>query len=107
MLAPVVSYVNATTCFEGDARRAATQSFEDSRKAVISYLAFRGANLYFLFDAMDNYPVRNQTFSKIFSGLFQALNKVSDDSSRIQVTFCVPEEVEEFMSSASTNLRKR
>ena len=106
ILAPVAAYVNATISFEGDPKRAAKQSFEDARLAVVAYLAHRGANLYFLFDSMDHYPVRHHTFARIFSGLFQALNKVSDDSPRIQVTFCVPEEIEEFMSSSSTNLMK-
>ncbi|WP_157275352.1 P-loop ATPase, Sll1717 family [Pelomonas sp. Root1444] len=106
LLAPVTAYVNATISFNGDAKRAARQSFEGARRAVMAYLDHRGAKLYFLFDSMEHYPVRQLTFSRIFAGLFQALNKVSDDSPRIQVTFCVPEEVEDFMSSSSTNLMK-
>jgi hypothetical protein len=106
ILEPIDIYINATNFFEGNPKQHAKKSFEDSRNAVITYLEHRGANLYFLFDSMDNYPVRHHTFSKIFSGLFQALTKVSDDSPRIHVTFCVPEEVEEFMVSGSTNLMK-
>ncbi|MDN3920122.1 P-loop ATPase, Sll1717 family [Roseateles violae] len=106
LLAPVDAYVNAAGPFEGNPRDEARRSFEASRRAVLAYLESRGVNLYFLFDSMDNYPVRKPTFSKIFTGLFQALTRVSDDSPRIHVTFCVPEEVEDFMTASSTNLMK-
>lgn len=106
LLAPVERYVMADGAFEGSAHQHAKSLFLQAKNAVIAFLNSRRSRLYFLFDSMENYPVRNPVFLRIISGLFQGLTKVSDDSPRITVSFSIPEEIETFITSGSTNLMK-
>jgi hypothetical protein len=106
LLAAVDSYVNVDGFFEGPARDRAKILLTSAKSAVVEFLNRRDSKLYFLFDSMENYPVRHTTFVKIIAGLFQGLTKVSDDSRRIIVSFCVPEEIESFITSTSSNLMK-
>jgi hypothetical protein len=80
--------------------------FDSARLAVLGFLQKRNSRLFFLFDSMENYPVRQPTFIRIISGLFQGLTRLNDDSTRIRVTFCIPEEIEGFMTADSGNLMK-
>lgn len=105
-LEPVDHYVNATAPGDAPPRQAAERLFHNARRAVIDFLDDRNAKLYFLFDSMDNYPVRSATFAGILSGLFQALTAVSHETPRIIISFCMPEEVENFLVAGSSNLMK-
>lgn len=106
ILAPVDQYVHEECDFEGTAQQQAKHLFNKARVAIINFLTIKSSRLYFLFDSMENYPVRNATFSRIISGLFQGLTKVNDDSARIIVSFCIPEEIESFMTAEPGNLMK-
>jgi len=106
LLAAVDKYVNAEELGNAPPRAAAERMFEEAKRAVIAFLDERNAKLYFLFDSMDNYPVRNVTFARILSGLFQALTSVSHETHRIIISFCMPEEVESFLVAGSSNLMK-
>lgn len=106
LLDPVDKYVHADGIFEGSAQNHAKNLFKLAKSAVLHFLQSRSSKLYFLFDSMENYPVRSPTFLKIISGLFQGLTKINDESSRIVVSFCIPEEIESFVTSGSANLMK-
>jgi len=106
ILEPVSQYVNADGSFDGPAHLHARNLFSAAKAAVLNFLAKRRSRLYFLFDSMENYPVRNLIFPKIIAGLFQGLSKVNDDSLKITVSFCIPEEIEAFFASRSANLMK-
>ncbi len=106
LLEPVEKYVNADGAFEGAAHVQALNLFLAAKASVLDFLTKRRSQLYFLFDSMENYPVRNPTFLKIIGGLFQGLSKISDESSHITVSFCIPEEIENFFASSSANLMK-
>lgn len=106
LLDPVDKYVNVDGFFEGAAHKKANELFDSAQQSILQFLDRTESKLYFLFDSMDNYPVRNETFSKILSGLFQGLTKINDDSPRIVVSFCIPEEIEGFIAAGSANLMK-
>lgn len=106
LLAPVDSYVNVDGVFEGSAHQRAKAVFADARRSVLAFLTERNSRLYFLFDSMENYPVRHGTFVKIIAGLFQGLTRINDESARFIVSFCIPEEIESFITSGSSNLMK-
>lgn len=106
LLAPVDRYVNAAGPIDGRPRQAAERMFDEARQAVVAFLSARNSKLYFLFDSMDNYPVRSVTFARILSGLFQALTSVSHETPNIIISFCMPEEVENFLIAGSSNLMK-
>jgi hypothetical protein len=105
-LKAVDEYINVDGFFNGSARDKAVTLFENAKRCVLHFLEHRGETLYFLFDSMDDYPIRNATFSRILTGLFQGLTKVSDDSANIIVSFCIPEEIETFIAAGSSNLMK-
>jgi hypothetical protein len=106
LLKPVDQYINVDGFFDGTPEDQARVVFENARKCVLDFLAKTRSTLYFLFDSMDEYPVRNATFSRILSGLFQGLTQLSDESSRIVVSFFIPEEIENFNALESSNLMK-
>jgi hypothetical protein len=106
LLTPVEKYVMADGEFEGNAHQHARSLFLQAKASVIEFLVSRRSRLYFLFDSMENYPVRNPIFLRIISGLFQGLTRVSDESPRIIVSFCIPEEIESYITSGSANLMK-
>jgi hypothetical protein len=105
-LKPVEKYVNVDGLFHGSAEQQAIAVFEEAKRCVLSFLEQRNATLYFLFDSMDDYPVRNPTFARILGGLFQGLSRLSDESNRVVVSFCIPEEIEAFIALSSSNLMK-
>ena len=106
LLDPVEKYVNADGCFEGSADKQAKLIFQAAKLAVINFLTKRSSKLYFLFDSMEKYPVRHSTFMRIIGGLFQSLTRINDESPRIIVSFCIPEEIESFITTGSPNLMK-
>jgi hypothetical protein len=106
LLDPIEKYVNADGEFEGSAHKHARNVFDRAKAAILNFLNERASRLYFLFDSMENYPVRHPTFLRIISGLFQGLTKINDESPRIIVSFSIPEEIESFITSGSTNLMK-
>ena len=106
LLDPVANYVNADGAFEGTAQNRARSLFDRAKVAILALLSERESRLYFLFDSMENYPVRHPTFLRIISGLFQGLTKINDESPRIVVSFSIPEEIESFITSGSANLMK-
>ncbi|MES0490580.1 MAG: hypothetical protein ABUK01_11335 [Leptospirales bacterium] len=106
VLQPVEQYINVDGIFEGSSEKRANDLFEKARNAVLEFLEIQNSKLYFLFDSMENYPVRNTTFVTIIAGLFQGLSKINDDSMRIIASFCLPEEVESFITNNSANLMK-
>lgn len=105
-LRAVDKYVNVDGLFPGSAEKQAKTVFEDAKRSVLAFLEQRNAKLYFLFDSMDDYPVRNPTFARILGGLFQGLTQLSDESGRVIVSFCIPEEIEAFIALNSSNLMK-
>jgi hypothetical protein len=105
-LHPVRDFINADRPFAGPADMEAKRLFEAARRCVLDLLNARKSRLYFLFDSMERYPVRNPSFTKTFGGLFPALNKINSESDRIQVSFCIPEEIETFLGDASVNFFK-
>jgi hypothetical protein len=106
LLKAVDKYVNVDGDFQGTVQQRAKTVFNAAKSSIVEFLNKKNSRLYFLFDSMDNYPVRNITFVKIISGLFQGLTKISDESPRIIVSFCIPEEIESFVTAASSNLMK-
>lgn len=106
ILAPVNNYISADSPYEGSEVSVAKRLFLMARAAVINFLEQRDALVYFLFDSMERYPVRNPQFSKVLAGLFRSLNQINYDSARVQIVFCIPEEVESFMTQSSANLLK-
>jgi hypothetical protein len=106
LLSAVDQYVNVDGFFEGSAHKRAKVLFYAAKSDVLGFLEERNSRLYFLFDSMENYPVRNETFLKITAGLFQGLTKINDESSRIIVSFCIPEEIESYITTGSSNLMK-
>jgi hypothetical protein len=106
LLKPVDCYVNVDGFFDGTAHEQARFVFDNAKQSVLRFLDELDANLYFLFDSMDEYPVRNASFARILSGLFQGLLKLSDESPRIVISFCIPEEIEAFIATGSSNLMK-
>jgi hypothetical protein len=106
LLKPVDRYIDVDGFFDGTPKEEARQVFESAKRSVLHFLEARDQTLYFLFDSMDDYPVRNATFSRILSGLFQGLTQLNDESRRIVVSFCIPEEIEAFIALESSNLMK-
>lgn len=106
LLGPIDKYVNADGFFEIHPRQQAKTIFNDAKKSVIEFLENKSSKLYFLFDSMERYPLRNPTFIRIIAGLFQGLAKINDESSKIIVSFCIPEEIEPFITYESSNLMK-
>ena len=105
-LQAVVDYVNAAYIPDLSPREAAKRLSAAARQSVSGFLQQHDAQLFFLFDSMENYPVRNQIFTKTLSGLFPAISDISNEEPRINITFCIPEEIEPFMSAGSANLMK-
>jgi hypothetical protein len=105
-LVPVKKYINADSYFQGSAEKEAKKLFDAARYSIVTFLEKRKSHLYFLFDSMENYPVRNTIFTRVLKGLFQALNKINCESEYIQISFCIPEEVEIFLNSNSSTLLK-
>lgn len=105
-LGPVADFINADSCFVGSPKDTAKRLFEDARSAILSFLEKRESRLYFLFDSMEDYPIRNGIFSRVLVGLFQALNMVNTESQYVVISFCIPEEIESFLTQNSANLLK-
>jgi hypothetical protein len=105
-LQPIIDFVNADSFFQGSAKEKAKQLFEAARNSILRFLKKRQSRLYFLFDSMEDYPVRNSVFSRVLGGLFQALSKINGESFNIEISFCIPEEIETFLSPSSANLLK-
>jgi len=105
-LQAVRDFINADRTFVGPADMEAKRLFDAARRCILSLLDVRKSRLYFLFDSMERYPVRNASFTKTFGGLFPALNKINSESERIHVSFCIPEEIETFLGDASVNFFK-
>jgi hypothetical protein len=105
-LLPVRDYINADKPFQGSAEQEAKRLFHRAQRSVLDFLKQRRSQLYFLFDSMENYPVRNTIFSRVLVGLFQALSAVDAESPNVQISFCIPEELEDFLTSSSANLLK-
>jgi len=55
---------------------------------------------------MGKYPVRNEIFAEVLGGLLQGINSLHYDSPRVNVTFCLPEEIERHIESNSSNIMK-
>jgi len=106
LLLAVEQYVNVDGVFEGTAQQRAKVVFTNACKAVKEFLDARNSRLFFLFDSMENYPVRHPTFMKIIVGLFQGLARINDESPRVVVSFTIPEEIETFITANSANLMK-
>lgn len=106
LLEPVRKYVQADDNFNFHPRQQAKIIFEDSRKAIKQFLNERSSKLYFLFDSLERYHLRNPTFIRIIQGLFRGLAKINDESPRVVVAFCIPEEFEPFIASESANIMK-
>jgi len=102
VLSPVRSYVNGSpprsVSSREDASKLAGRLFSEAREAVLTYLEERESDFCFLFDSMENFPVRNLTFEHMLSGMFSALSRLNAVSERVHVTFCLPEEVEGFLN---------
>ncbi|MGZ8937016.1 MAG: P-loop ATPase, Sll1717 family [Halobacteriota archaeon] len=105
-LAPINGYINADKPFQGPADKEAERLFSAARESILDFLTQRSSKVYFLFDSMENYPVRNTIFSRVLTGLFQALNKINSESAPVRISFCIPEEIEGFLASSSANLLK-
>jgi hypothetical protein len=106
ILRSVREFINADRTFVGPAELEAKRLFEAARNCILGLLSARKSPLYFLFDSMERYPVRNPAFTKTFGGLFPALNQINSESEHIHVSFCIPEEVETFLGDASVNYFK-
>lgn len=106
LLDHVNKYVKVDGYFDGDPSQRAKDLFSAAQLSILGFLEQRNSKLYFLFDSMDKYPVRNITFSKILAGLFQGLIKINDETDRIYISFCIPEEIEAFIAAGSANLIK-
>ena len=106
ILEPVDAFVNAETSWVGPATQAAERLLDAAKSAVIDFLELRQSKFYFLFDSMENYPVRSPMFSRVLSGMFPAMREISHATTRIIISFCVPEEVESFLMAGSSNLLK-
>jgi hypothetical protein len=102
----VKNYINADTFFCGPPKKEAEKLFEAACKSIIEFITQRNSKIYFLFDSMENYPVRNPVFASILSGLFKSLQKIDNESYLIKISFCIPEEIEEFLNQGSSNLIK-
>lgn len=105
-LAAVHKHVNLDSDFGSQRQKNASKSFSDAKSSILTFLDKNKSRLFFLFDSLENFPVRNSTFLRIISGLFQGLTRLTDDSRNFIVSFCVPEEVESFVTSGSANLLK-
>jgi len=106
LLEPVDAFVNGETSWVGPANKAAERLLAAARNAVIDFLEVRQSKFYFLFDSMENYPVRSPMFSRVISGMFPAMRTISHQNTRIIISFCVPEEIESFLMAGSANLLK-
>ena len=105
-LMPVHRYINAEAPTGVPLKLAAQQMAEDARDAIVSFLDQRDAQLFFLVDTMERYPIRNSVFAQTLSGMFPAMYKIKANNSRIKIIFSVPEEIESFMAAGSANLMK-
>lgn len=105
-LDPVRDYVEGNGTYEGSPEQEARRRFEAARRSILDFLSQRRSHLYFLFDSMENYPVRHPLFSRVLTGLFQALHAIDAESPYIKVSFCIPEELENFLTGNSANLAK-
>lgn len=100
------AYINADAPPGVPLELAARQMAKDARDAIVTFLDDRDAQLFFLVDTMERYPIRNSVFAQTLSGMFPAMYKIKASNSRIKITFSVPEEIESFMAAGSANLMK-
>jgi hypothetical protein len=100
-LANVRKYINAETTLASSAEEAARNLFSQAKAEVLRLLTRRKLSLYYLFDSMDRYPIRNPLFGKVLAGFFQALVKINNESARLQVYFCLPEEIDRYVTKLS------
>jgi len=103
-LGPVQTYINQDGHFTGPAAIAAKQRFDDAKAAVIQFVRLRNSRIIFLFDSMESYPVRNQIFLQFVGGLLIGIKRIR--SATVSVTFCLPEEIEAYLSHHSSNIMK-
>jgi hypothetical protein len=105
-LAPIEKYIVADGSYTGSPEKAASDLFENAKAAALNYARLRMSRIVFLIDSMERYPVRNVVFSEVLSGLLHAINTVHYESDLIHITFCLPEEIEAHLMSASANIMK-
>lgn len=105
-LSAVSDFVNGVSFSDLPATKAAEQLFQKAKDQILSFLKYRNSRLLILFDSMDNYPTRKALFARILSGFFQALYEINHTSDLIDVTFCIPEEIESHFTANSANVLK-
>lgn len=104
-LAPLSNFFDPREDNGGPTDREERRIRTAARRSITSFLEERESKLYFLFDSMEDYPVRDYVSSQVFSGLFKALRSLNTEP-RIHVSFTIPEELEDFLNKISSNLMK-
>lgn len=105
-LAPVERYMLADGRYIGSPHEEAERLFNAARDAILAFINDRKTQINLLIDSMEKYPVRNEIFAEVLGGLLQGINNVHYDSPRVNVTFCLPEEIERHLVSGSANIMK-
>lgn len=77
--------------------------FESAKREVLVCLKTFERKCLILIDTMENYPVRSPMFEKVISGFLKCVNSFSSKHSDIKVVFCIPEEIEHFFETGSSN----
>jgi hypothetical protein len=103
-LTAVQTYMQQDGHFTGPAAVAAQKRHQEARAAVTQFVRSRNSRIIFLFDSMESYPVRNHIFMQFVGGLFIAIKRLR--SPTLSVTFCLPEEIEAYLSHHSSNIMK-
>jgi len=80
--------------------------FQEACGAVLTFMREGHRGCLMMFDNMEQYPVRNPAFRAVIGGFLRAVNNFPRRSPGVRIVFCLPEEIEEYVSSASTTRLK-
>jgi hypothetical protein len=83
-----------------------TVLFQEACNCVLAFMKDSHRGCLMMFDNMEQYPVRNPAFRAVIAGFLRAVNNFPRQSPGVRIVFCLPEEIEEYVSSASTTRLK-
>ena len=80
--------------------------FAEVKASVLAYFRTENRKCYVVIDSLDQYPVMAPRFQKLIGGLLKCVNDFNDDYPDVHILCCIPEEIEPFIASRSSNRLK-
>lgn len=105
-LTQVVRYITGDDFIPESSRvsnESITASFNGLIKSVLDYLEENDISCFLVIDSLETYPVLSPKFQKLLSGFIRCVNEFSDQSPRVKIICCVPDEISPVIAKKSPN----